>query len=126
MTEITIAAGETALRAQLNNSPTAAKIVAALPLEGEAVFWGEEIYFPIPVDAEEEPAARRDVEIGELAFWPVGNAFCIFFGPTPVSTTEKPRAFSPVNIVGKLCDDPEPLKTVPEGTVIRISAGPGD
>ena len=122
MTEITIAAGETALRAQLNDSPTAEKIVAALPLEGKAVLWGAEIYFPIPVEAEEEPDARQEVEVGQLAYWPVGKAFCIFFGPTPVSDGEEPRAYSPVNVFGKISGDPAPLKSIPAGTLIRVSA----
>jgi hypothetical protein len=67
--------------------------------------WGEEIYFSIPVKVEEAPNARQDVTVGELGYWPVGAAFCIFFGPTPASIGKRPRAYSNVNPFGKLEGD---------------------
>ncbi|MDX1283997.1 MAG: cyclophilin-like fold protein, partial [Draconibacterium sp.] len=71
--------------ATLQETPTANAIYDALPLKGQAQTWGDEIYFSIHVHTDEEPDAKEEVEIGDLAFWPVGSAFCIFFGPTPVS-----------------------------------------
>lgn len=113
-------AGEIKLTATLNNSDTAEKIFKALPFEGTANIWGDEIYFDIPVSLSQEPDARADVEVGELGYWPVGTAFCIFFGPTPLSTGEKPRAASPVNIFGKVEGDPLILKEVPGGAVVKV------
>lgn len=78
---------------------TAARIRQALPLEGRPKQWGDEYYFPIPVDMAEENG-REIVETGTLAYWPEGNAFCIFYGPTPASDGETPRAASPVNVIG--------------------------
>lgn len=99
--------------------------MTALPFEGSANVWGEEIYFDIPVQIQEAPDARADVEVGELGYWPVGSAFCIFFGPTPVSVDAKPRAYSPVNIFGRLVEDPLPLKSVSSDAPIRVSRDPG-
>ena len=42
------------------------------------------------------------VDVGDLAYWPPGRAFCIFFGPTPVSRGTACRPASPVNVVGKI------------------------
>ena len=105
MPKIIITAGDISLSAELNNNPTAQQIWEALPIEGVAITWGDEIYFDIPVVAEQEPDARADVAVGELGYWPVGHAFCIFFGPTPVSSGSQPRAASPVNILGNVLGD---------------------
>lgn len=122
MNRITITAGDIVLQAELNDSPTARRIWDALPVEGTANVWGDEVYFEIPVEAEQEPDAREQVEVGELGYWPVGRAFCIFFGPTPVSTDERPCAYSSVNILGRVLDDATQLRGVPRGTRVKISA----
>ena len=58
------------------------------------------------------------MKVGELAVWPTGNALCIFFGLTPASSGDEPRAISPVNPVGKLIDSPESLKKL--GSSVRV------
>ena len=121
MNRITISLEGVWLLAELNDSETAKKISEALPVEGTVNVWGEEIYFDIPVSADQAADAREEVEVGTLAYWPAGSALCIFFGRTPVSTGEKPKAYSPVNIVGHVIDDTEPLKTVSNGSTIRIT-----
>jgi hypothetical protein len=117
---ITISAGEVSLPAELNDNPTAQQIAATLPIEGRANVWGDEIYFEIPVIAELEPDARAEVEVGELGYWPVGHAFCIFFGPTPASVDDQPRAASPVNILGRVLGDATQFRGVPNDAVVRI------
>jgi hypothetical protein len=104
----------------LNDGPTARQIWDALPVEGISNTWGEEIYFEIPVAAELEPGARAEVEVGELGYWPTGHAFCVFFGPTPVSTDDRPRAYSPVSILGRLLGDATSFREVADGTPVRI------
>jgi hypothetical protein len=123
MSKIVIAAGPVEMQAELNDSPTAQQVWDALPIEGSANTWGDEIYFEIPVVAGQEPDARALVEVGELGYWPVGHAFCIFFGPTPVSTDERPRAYSPVNILGRVSGDAGRFRTVRSGARVRISRG---
>ncbi len=120
MKKIEIIIEDIRLKATLNNSLTAEKIYEALPFEGIANVWGDEIYFNIPVKLTERPDARAEVEVGELGYWPVGTAFCIFFGPTPVSKDEKPRAASPVNIFGKTEGDARILKEVPGGALVKV------
>ena len=120
MKTIIISVEGISLSAELNESNTAQKIWDALPIEGRANTWGDEIYFEIPVVLEQEPDARADVEVGELGYWPVGHAFCIFFGPTPASTGDQPRAASPVNILGHVVDDATTLRNVRSGARVQI------
>jgi hypothetical protein len=117
---ITITAGSVTSEAELNDSPTAQAIWEALPITGRANTWGDEIYFAIPVQAEEEPGARADVAVGELGYWPTGSAFCIFFGPTPASTGTEPRAASPVNILGNVLGDATGFRQVPGGASVEL------
>jgi hypothetical protein len=120
MNGITITCGSITLQADLNDTSTAAKIWEALPIEGRANTWGDEVYFEIPVHADQEPGARAEVEVGELGYWPMGSAFCIFFGPTPVSTDQRPRAYSPVNILGRVKGDATSLRSVKNGEAVKI------
>ena len=120
MKRITISAGDVVMEAELNESPTAVKVWDALPIDGRASTWGDEIYFEIPVSAGQEPDARADVAVGELGYWPVGSAFCIFFGPTPVSTGAQPRAYSPVNILGRVLGDATRFRGVRSGAAVRL------
>jgi hypothetical protein len=123
MNEIVITAGSVRARAELGDGPTARQVWEALPIEGAANLWGDEIYFTIPVEAGEEPDARAEVDVGTLGYWPVGHAFCIFFGPTPVSRDAKPRAYSPVNILGRVSGDAAVFRSVANGTTVRIERG---
>jgi len=118
---ITISVEDLTVDAELVTSATAIKILETLPFESTVNTWGDEIYFTIPVAMQQEPDARAEVEIGELAFWPMGKAFCIFFGPTPVSRDEKPRAYSPVNVFGRVLGDATAFKGIANGARIRVN-----
>ncbi|MBU4258216.1 MAG: hypothetical protein KKH45_02330, partial [Proteobacteria bacterium] len=112
MKKIIISVEDLSVTAELNETYTAEKIFEALPIEGTVNVWGDEIYFDIPLELDLENDARAEVEVGDLGYWPSGPAFCIFFGPTPVSRNEKPRAYSPVNIFGHIIGDSTQFKTV--------------
>jgi len=117
---IRIAAGKVIAEAELNDSPTAKAILKALPINGQANRWGEEIYFEIPVKLEEAADARQGMAVGELGYWPAGAAFCIFFGRTPVSRDDKPRAYSNVNPCGTIAGDAKVFRAVHDGEAVRI------
>jgi hypothetical protein len=120
--KIKIKAGNVEAEAVLNDSATAKKIWEALPIEARANTWGDEIYFAIPVKAPLEKTAQELVEVGDLGYWPSGNAFCIFFGPTPMSRGNEVRPASAVNVIGRVSGDARVLKKVPSGSKIRIVA----
>jgi hypothetical protein len=108
--------------AVLNDSVTAEAIWNALPIEGRVNRWGDEIYFSIPVKTPVESTARDEVKVGDLAYWAPGKAFCIFWGPTPASHGNEPRAASPVNVFGQVFEDPEDFGDVENGANIWIEA----
>jgi hypothetical protein len=116
---IRITAGQVAAVAQLNDSKTASAIWDVLPLEAKAETWGDEIYFGIPVRAEAD-GAKEVVGLGDLAYWPPGHAFCIFFGPTPASRGNEIRPASPVNVVGRVSGDATVFKKVRAGTRVTL------
>ncbi len=99
---------------------TALAIWEALPIEGRANTWGDEIYFSIPLSLEPENP-KEVVEEGDLGYWPPGNAFCIFFGPTPASRGDEIRPSSPVNVFGKIVGNPRIFKKVKSGEPVRIA-----
>ncbi len=109
-THITITMGKVRLHAELNDSLTALKLKSLLPLEVSMSRWGDEYYGNCGIGVQSSADAREVMEIGELAIWPAGKALCIFFGPTPASKEDEPRAISPVNPVGRIIDGTEPLK----------------
>ncbi len=116
---IRIRAGAVTLEAELNDSKSAAAIAAALPIEAKAETWGDEIYFGIGLTlAGESP--REVVALGDLGYWPPGQAFCIFFGPTPMSRGDEIRPASAVNVVGRVVGDARAFATVRAGSRVRI------
>jgi hypothetical protein len=116
---IRITAGDVTATATLDDSKTATAIWKALPIEAKASTWGDEIYFDIGVAiAAESP--KEVVAVGDLAYWPPGSAFCIFFGRTPASTGDEPRAASGVNVFGRVTGDPTLFKKVRAGARVRL------
>ena len=105
--------------ARLNDSKTATAIWDALPIDAKGQTWGDEIYFDIGVRVAPE-SPREVVGLGDLAYWPPGQAFCIFFGPTPMSRGDEIRPASAVNVVGRIVGDPTVFKNVRAGTRVRL------
>ena len=117
--KIQISMGAIEAEAELNDTRTAQAIWETLPIKGRANLWGDEIYFSIPLSLKLE-AGQELVSIGDLGYWPDGNAFCIFFGPTPVSQGDEIRPASPVTVFGKVIGDAKVFKKVAAGTRITI------
>ena len=120
---IVIAAGNVSAEAQLNESKTATAIWDVLPIHATGETWGDEIYFDIGLTVGLE-SPRDVVAVGDLGYWPPGRAFCIFFGPTPLSRGAEIRPASPVNLVGRIVGEPRVFKRVSAGTRVTLRRAP--
>ena len=96
---------------RIRSPRTTDAIIRKLPIEGMSAVWQEEVYFDISVKKGNEKSSSK-VNKGDLAFWPMGNAFCIFWGET--------QPYSPVNIIGKVTKNLEIFEKVKSGTKIII------
>ena len=117
--KIRIKVGRIQAVAELNHTRTAQVIRTALPIKSQAELWGDEVYFSIPVSLDLE-AGRELVNAGDLGYWPEGNAFCIFFGPTPISKKGEIRPASAVTVFGKVIGDATVFKRVASGAEITV------
>ncbi len=117
--QLRLTAGGLACVATLLSNATAQAIWDALPLEGRANRWGDEIYFAIPVELEEDHA-QEEVQVGDLAYWPPGHALCIFWGPTPASQAAEPRAASPVNVFARIAAPVPDFSSIRGGATVRL------
>ena len=118
---ITITAGAVEISAELNDTDAAEAVWNTLPFSASGNTWGDEIYFRIPVAADPEDL-REVVDFGDLAYWPPGSAFCIFFGPTPASRGDEIRPASAVAVIGRITGDAAQLRQVSAGTAVTITA----
>lgn len=116
---IKITASDLSVFAELNDTSTADLVWDSLPMEASGSTWGDEIYFRTPISAEEEDA-REVVEMGDVAYWPPGQALCLFFGPTPASQGDEIRPASAVNVLGRIDGDATVLKQVRSGSKVRV------
>ena len=119
MKKIKIKAGEIEIKAELKETPLAEKIFNSLPFSSKVNTWGDEIYFEIPVDEKIEDGVK-EVEKGDIAYWPEGKCMCLFFGPTPVSHSGKIIPASEVEVFGKITEGIEKLKEVNAGEKIVV------
>ncbi len=109
------------LYAILAATPTAGAVWEAMPMQGRANLWGEEVYFKVPLALPLEPEARAEVAVGDLGYWPDGPAIALFFGPTPASQGSVPVAASAVNVFGRITGDATRLARVREGGRVRLT-----
>jgi Uncharacterized conserved protein len=115
--------GEVEVELSGKNPKTAEAIIRATPFESRVNLWGDEIYFRTPVKAPQE-VGEEVVELGAVAYWPPGDALCVFFGPTPVSRPGEIRPASPVNVIGRVKGGLERLKKVKQGERVRVEYRP--
>ncbi|HXW12261.1 MAG TPA: cyclophilin-like fold protein, partial [Nitrososphaeraceae archaeon] len=60
-------------------------ILENLPVEISITKWGDELYTERTHIKANEENAKREVDYLDVAYWPEGNALCLFYGPIPVS-----------------------------------------
>ena len=121
MAKIEITAGDARLLCETLPTPTAEKLLAALPISARAMTWGDEVYFTTPVSAPRETDARAVVQAGEIAFWPDGDAIAIGFGETPISAPGEIRLASPCNIWAHALDDVTRFNSVRDGEPVSVT-----
>ena len=109
--------------AELDESPAAKQLLDALPLKLHMSRWGDEYYGDCGLEIVLDDGAREVMEVGEIAYWPPGSALCFFFGPTPASTDERPRAASAVAPLGRFAVSVEALKSFGSAVEVEIAAG---
>ena len=123
MSTMSLAFGKHTLAVELNDGPAARTLAAALPLAIGMTRWGEGEYYgtlPVALPASEK---RQDVfAVGEVALWPDGNAFCIFFGPTPASRANEPRMASPGIPLGRIAGPVDALRSAGPSLRVTLSA----
>jgi len=120
---VRIKVAEIDIECTLNRTITSLALLELLPITASTSTWGNEIYFPIGLGAEIEPASSDVVESGAIAYWPPGDAFCIFYGKTPASTPDEIRAASPVTLLGTVNGDETVFKSIRSGEEITIYRG---
>jgi len=91
---------------------TVESLVGVMPFTSKSFLWKEEVYFETPISLGLEKP-RATVQPGDLAYWPPGKAFCIFFG--------KSQPYSPVNVIGKITSDLQALGRVRKGEWVKVS-----
>ncbi len=108
------------LDAELFDTLCARAIGDILPIEVHPNEWGDEFYFEVPVRMPLDETATTKVKVGDIGYWPPGNALAIFFGPTPMSKGPEPVPASAVNIVGRTVQDASALKNAKGAKKIRL------
>ena len=104
----------------LADTPTAVALLNALPIEGDANIWGEEVYFDAGFSAAVEPDAREVVNSGDVCYWVQGQCLALLYGPTPASREGECRLISKANVIGKIKGNPHVLETVCNGDFILV------
>lgn len=119
-TKIAITIGEVIVYADFSDSACAQAIANVLPIEAMPNTWGDEFYCTIQVNMPLDETATTCIAVGDIGFWPPGNALAIFFGPTPLSSGPDPVPASEVNMVGKVIGDATVLRKAKGASKIRI------
>jgi hypothetical protein len=121
-TRIRIIVEDVVLEAELFDTPCAQGVASLLPIETTPNVWGDEFYFEIAEEHGLDHTATSDVQIGDIGYWPPGQALALFFGPTPLSVGSKPVPASAVNLIGRITHDARRLKGVKGASHLRIEA----
>ena len=117
---VRITVGPVVVQAVFNETRCSSDILSKLPLTAPFNKWGDECYFEVPVMDALDETATTDVRVGDIGYWPPGNALAIFFGPTPLSSGKEPVPAGAVNVVGKITGDATVLRNTKDTTFISL------
>jgi hypothetical protein len=120
MPDLRLAVADVALDASWTgeNQAQQTALSAALPASGAATRWGDELYFDVGLDAEAATTTEQ-VPVGAVAYWPAGDALCLFWGPTPASVGDEPRAAAPVAVLARIADT-TPLDSITGEAAVTV------
>jgi hypothetical protein len=117
---VSISTNDRSVICELENDAIADALNDVLPLESRISTWGEEIYFPVPVDTEPE-SLTTDVDVGDVAFWHEGQSLAVFFGPTPMSGEDgEPVPADDVEVIGGVSEGFSTLDDFRAGEEITV------
>ena len=108
MSRFTVRTRNGEFQGDLDGSDISNAIWLSLPISLETNMLGGMIYCECPLTDIIYPKEGRttELEIGDVAYWPGPGAFCIFYGPTPLSGEDgKPVAPYPVIKIGRMTGD---------------------
>jgi len=105
MSKIMVRTRNGAYAGELDGSDLSNELWLSLPFRADINMLGSMIYFEMP--AEVTVTGDRTVfERGDIAYWPEASAFCVFFGPTPLSGEDgRPVAPYPMKQIGRMTDE---------------------
>ena len=86
--------------ATLDDSDVSNEIWLSLPFSADINMLGSQIYFLMPLESTIPEGDSTIFENGDIAYWKEADAVSIFFGPTPLSTDERPVAAFPMKKIG--------------------------
>ena len=91
---------------------TAENIWRAIPIAGVASVWrNAEVYFPAGIKRGLEKATRK-IEKGDIAYWPLGDAICVFH--------ERVEPYSDVNVIVRITEGWALFSRVKLGTTLTL------
>ncbi len=120
-TPIVIKSSSVSLDGELFDTPSGRAVAGILPIDTGFNIWGDEFYFRVPLDLPLDETATTDVHVGDIGYWPAGQAIAIFFGPTPMSDGPDPVPASEVNLIGRLYGDARELIEAKSAQRLTIS-----
>ncbi len=99
---------------------TVKAILEKLPIEVMINRWGDELYTEPTLVKVGTENAKSTVNLMDVAYWPQGNALCLFYGPTPISSGNEIKPYSPVNVIGRIIRKENIAKKVDDSTKVII------
>jgi len=107
--------------AELDGSDISNAIWLSLPFTTAINMFGCQIYFEMPVDNADPESLTTKLNVGDIAYWPKVGAFCIFFGPTPLSGDDGlPVSNYPVVKIGKVLGDCSSMESAGDRQLITL------
>jgi hypothetical protein len=105
--------------AVLDDSDISNEIWLSLPFSADINMLGSQMYFAMPLDNKVKGDSKI-FEKGDIAYWPEADALSIFFGPTPLSTDERPVAAFPMEKIGHVKGDCSTMEMSGDRTRITL------